>query len=102
MFYIQIFTKSFVVSQKTKELSWMQKIAAETGLEIDDDLKSDLGISSQMSSVALEDQKMDAAVKKARSELKALLDTPIVSEEEKRKDAGSSTKKNKSFIVVAK
>ncbi len=80
----------------------MQKIAAETGLEIDDDLKSDLGISSQKSTVALEDQKMDTAVKKARSELKALLDTPIVSEEEKRKATGSSIKKNKSFIVVAK
>jgi hypothetical protein len=80
----------------------MKKIATETGLEIDDDLKSDLGISSQTSSAALEDQKMNVAVKRARSELKALLDTPIVSEEEKRKAAGSSTKKNKSFVVVAK
>ena len=80
----------------------MKKIAADTGLEIDDDLKSDLGMSSQKSLAAMEDKKMEEAVRRARSELKALLNSPIISDEDRRKGAGTSVKKNKGFVVVAK
>ena len=54
-------------------------MAKDTGLEIDEELKVDLGISKEReSNSAAEDRKIEEAVKKARVELKSLLNEPIV------------------------
>ena len=98
---IQIFTKSFVVSQKSKEVSWMKKVSSDTGLEIDEDLQQDLGISDKKSAAAIEDKKIEAAVKRARLELKALLNVPVTSDSNGFGDSGQGYRK-KSFVVVAK
>ena len=64
----------------------MKKMAKDTGLEIDEELKVDLGISKEReSNSAAEDRKIEEAVKKARVELKSLLNEPIV-------EAGSAKK----------
>ena len=56
----------------------MKQMANETGLEIDEELQVDLGISKEReSNSAVEDRKIEEAVKRARIELKALLNEPI-------------------------
>ena len=80
----------------------MKKVSKETGIEIDDELKEDLGIASKKdkeSGLNLEDKKIESAVKRARLELKSLLNENITTN--KNIDTGSN-KRKKSFVVVAK
>ena len=97
-----------MVSQKSKEVSWMKKLSSDSGLDIDEDLKEDLGIAGEDSVTALEDKKIEVAVKRARAELRTLLQTPIVesSENPEFRSGGVSVNKKKkkksNFIVVAK
>ena len=80
----------------------MKKVSKETGIEIDDELKEDLGMASKKdkeSGLNLEDKKIESAVKRARLELKSLLNENITTN--KNIDTGSN-KRKKSFVVVAK
>lgn len=56
----------------------MAKMSADTGITLDEELQIDLGLSKEReSNFAAEDRKIEEAVKKARAELKALLNQPI-------------------------
>ena len=76
----------------------MKKMAKDTGLEIDEELQIDLGMSKQReSNSAAEDRKIEEAVKRARLELKSLLDEPII-----EAGSGSGSQRRDKFFVYNK
>ena len=74
----------------------MKKMARDTGLEMDEELQIDLGMSKEReSNSAAEDRRIEEAVKRARAELKSLLSEPII-------DAGighSGAERRDKFVV---
>jgi ATP-dependent RNA helicase DDX24/MAK5 len=96
----QIFTASFVDMQTSKQEHWLQDMARDTGLELDDYMRSERG--------AEEERVRAAAVKKRGLEekkrsLKSMLDRPAESKGQKNSSAlGLPPRRKGSFIVVAK
>lgn len=74
LFWLQIFTQSFVSSQTTKEKFWLQQNAQAADLEIDEPLLQEVGDTSDQQELTR--QAKDAlASEKAR--LKVLLELPL-------------------------
>ena len=91
----------------------MTKMSKDTGIQLDEELKIDLGLSSEReSNSAVEDRKIEEAVKRARVELKTLLNQPIdlsshgtVSNPSSRgpgKKIRGEKRKRDAFVVFAK
>ena len=74
-------------------------MAKDTGLEIDEELEVDLGMSKDReSNSAAEEKKIEEAVKRARIELKSLLNEPIV--EPGSRGMGYNTSQRRDKFVV--
>jgi hypothetical protein len=71
----KVFTQSFVHSQTNKELSWLMASAKETGLEIDETLRDEVG-DTEMQAVL--DAKSRKALERLKAELRAMVNTPIM------------------------
>ena len=88
-----IFTQSFVASQKDKEASWLNQTASEAGLDLDDYMIEEEGTKEKQQQ---QSKKSKKKIERARTELKAMLDKPVALS---RQGLGA---RSKGFVVFAK